>query len=326
MINLEKVTPSPTLERSPIKFEDLSDVGKEVMERGHGEAKGRYGHDLSDRESFIPFLDPRLVNVPHYSAAEKVRGKLKLQEEYVKFCMVADEHRKQKTQKRIKIKQEAAGEVDNEESESMIGGCDSDSDVEEDPEADHKRRKEDLQRAFKSAFKHWRRKEVDWRALYPDHDFGDTPNSKLQPGQLRTLDMKVVFDHLRVANSDGMYGRLIEMGQCYLPGNNSASFVERQQSYAKNAMTDKRTQLSEIELEMLVVLRINRNFMEYMKKHFQHLIKAKETEPMPSASTSVTTDLTASSSESPATPEESQALYRDRLSVVAPTPPPAAAV
>ena len=49
--------------------------------------------------------------------------------------------------------------------------------------------------------------------------------------------------------------------------------LERVLSCANNVLTEGNSLLSDEELEMLVVLRMNRKFMEYMRKHYNHLTK-----------------------------------------------------
>ena len=51
----------------------------------------------------------------------------------------------------------------------------------------------------------------------------------------------------------------------------SESVCERVLSQANCVMTTGNTLLSDDELEMLVVLRMNREFMEFMREHYAHL-------------------------------------------------------
>ena len=83
--------------------------------------------------------------------------------------------------------------------------------------------------------------------------------------------MGVALAQLAAENYDNKYGALIQMAQCHLPANNSASFVEREQPCAKNAMPDKRTQLGGDELQMLVVLRMGVKSMRYMKTNTSYI-------------------------------------------------------
>ena len=41
----------------------------------------------------------------------------------------------------------------------------------------------------------------------------------------------------------------------------------------KNATSDAHTLINDQDLEIMVVLRMNRKFMEYMRTHFSHLTK-----------------------------------------------------
>ena len=62
------------------------------------------------------------------------------------------------------------------------------------------------------------------------------------------------------------------MAFAYTGDNMGSSFCERMNSAAKNVMTEGRTLLSPQELEMMVVLRINRVFMEHMKLNHPELV------------------------------------------------------
>ena len=55
---------------------------------------------------------------------------------------------------------------------------------------------------------------------------------------------------------------------------NAESFAERDNSVAKLILTTLNANLSDEDLEKLVVLRMNRNFMSYMRKHYFNEIKA----------------------------------------------------
>ena len=53
----------------------------------------------------------------------------------------------------------------------------------------------------------------------------------------------------------------------------ASSFCERINSIAKDVMTDGHTAMKQDSLEKLVVLRMNREFMQYMRKKYNHLSK-----------------------------------------------------
>ena len=62
------------------------------------------------------------------------------------------------------------------------------------------------------------------------------------------------------------YGHLPAMARCYAGANLSESFCERIISCANQVMTKGNTLLDDDELQMIVMLRMNRQFMEYMRR------------------------------------------------------------
>ena len=53
---------------------------------------------------------------------------------------------------------------------------------------------------------------------------------------------------------------------------NAESFCERVLSCANDVLTEGNTLLSDEELEMLVVLRMNRKFMRFMREHYSSML------------------------------------------------------
>ena len=63
------------------------------------------------------------------------------------------------------------------------------------------------------------------------------------------------------------------IGSRLVPGAlNAESFCERVLSCANDVLTEGNTLLGDAELEMLVVLRMNRNFMRFMRKHYSYML------------------------------------------------------
>jgi hypothetical protein len=107
VIDLQKVSTSPSLPKKEVPYDKLTDVGVEVMERGHGEAKARYGGDIPEHDLFLPLLDHRLMAVPHYTEDEKASAKVALKNEYVTFKTVAAAHSRAKMEAQVRVKVEA---------------------------------------------------------------------------------------------------------------------------------------------------------------------------------------------------------------------------
>ena len=74
--------------------------------------------------------------------------------------------------------------------------------------------------------------------------------------------------------SGRLYGYIPLMASCsngQIGALNAESFCERVLRCAGHVLTEGNTLLSDEELEMLVILRMNRDFMEFMRAHYNHL-------------------------------------------------------
>ncbi len=121
-----------------------------------------------------------------------------------------------------------------------------------------------------NAWRAWRKLVVDWQSEFPEVKMG-TP-----------VDLAYDLLHLNLGNIykrlEGMpqYGHLPSMA-AYSVGQlgclNAESFCERCISAANLVLTEGNTLLGDEELEMLVVLRMNREFMEFMRERYNHLTK-----------------------------------------------------
>ena len=136
---------------------------------------------------------------------------------------------------------------------------------------------------FKRAHRKWRTKEMDWRARFPAELPMPPKNAegKLPPLDLVTdlmrLNVGPLYSSLIADDPDrATFGYIPLMAGCS-EGNIGAlmaeSFCERGLSVANDVMVDGNTLLSDEELEMIVVLRMNRSFMRYMRRIFKGLSK-----------------------------------------------------
>ena len=129
------------------------------------------------------------------------------------------------------------------------------------------------------ALKNWKKLSVDWRELFPHL------KQKKKEGEpfdliedLMRLDMGKVYNH--VAQNDAgrqVYGYIPLMASCssgQLGALSAESYCERILSCANNVIDKGNTLLGDEELEMLVVLRMNREFMQFMREHYS--AEAKE--------------------------------------------------
>ena len=96
---------------------------------------------------------------------------------------------------------------------------------------------------------------------------------------LMDLDMGVLYTHLeKVDTGRHMYGLIPKMA-CNSTGQLGAlsaeSYCERVLSCANNVVVAGNTLLSDEEVEMVVILRMNRQFMEFMREHYGEEAKQK---------------------------------------------------
>ena len=124
-----------------------------------------------------------------------------------------------------------------------------------------------------TVLKNFRKLDIEWEKEFED---------------VKTKEVDI-FDNLMPLNPGKLYLKMQEKdldGKTYglIPlmasGSNGAigflpaqSFCERCNSIAKDVMSDAHTLMNDEDLEMMVVLRMNRKFMEYMRTQFSHLTK-----------------------------------------------------
>jgi hypothetical protein len=104
-----------------------------------------------------------------------------------------------------------------------------------------------------------------------DLDAAEALTSELDPvDDLLTLPMGEYFDKLE---KSGEFGKLPTMARCYVGANLSEGFCERIISAGNLAMDEGNTLLSHDHLKKLVLLRVNRDFMIYMRTHQKHVLQ-----------------------------------------------------
>lgn len=137
---------------------------------------------------------------------------------------------------------------------------------------------EELSKEFDECLKRYKVacRRLPWRKMYPDkwkkNQDGEMSSPKF-PIDFWDVDMKPVFESLNQENrrekppfgylptmaiaSKGSIGALL-----------ASSFCERINSAANQVVTSGNTFLGPDEINMLVTLRMNRDFMAFMRKHY----------------------------------------------------------
>ena len=119
--------------------------------------------------------------------------------------------------------------------------------------------------------KNFRKVKIDWRAEYPHANLTPKPGELDIFTDLMNLNPGEVYKKLESSDPErSKYGLIPHMASgskgciSFLP---AASFCERVNSVAKDVMTDAHLLMKDDALEMMVVLRINREFMEFTRKN-----------------------------------------------------------
>ena len=129
---------------------------------------------------------------------------------------------------------------------------------------------------FQTEFKHWKNavSGIDWQVEFPDFDWGNY-NSKAKglsaPEQLlMLLELNMAQLFVKFLGNSKL-GLLPHMALTVLGNNLASSHVERMNSAAQLILHKGRTLLNDKLLNMLVVLRMNRKFMQYMRDNYPNL-------------------------------------------------------
>ena len=312
VIDMPNVKSSPKVPRLPIKVEDLSSMGQTARVRAIVEGERRWcGNEtegqtgapvmLGRHELLCTLLDKRTLGCHHITADMRSEAYQIYLDEYVKYSLQASKFAREEVQRAIDKRADLAAAVggvvaqvvvkeDVEDVEKAVDSMftsgnvfqgTSWSDDEDDEEAAQEVQPEDaaLDEA-KRALKNWKKLNVDWLDMFPALVEKKKKNSELDLVEdLMDLDMGVLYTHLeKVDTGRHMYGLIPKMA-CNSTGQLGAlsaeSYCERVLSCANNVVVAGNTLLSDEEVEMVVILRMNRQFMEFMREHYGEEAKQK---------------------------------------------------
>jgi len=306
LIDMPKITKSPHVPRKEVAIEDLSQMGQTARVRATLEGERRWCGNATEEltgahvnmgktELLCTLLDKRTLGCHHITAEQRREAYQIFCDEYVKFFMQADkyhaeeiERKKQEREKQAAAAAAVGGIVGEvvvmaESSDSALksghlfqGTAWSDDEVEageEQEEVEEVAKEVVALKEAKKALKNWKKYEVDWLDMYPGLKATGKRNHELDLVEdLMNLDMGVLYTHLeKMDTGRQLYGWIPSMA-CNSVGQLGAlsaeSYCERVLSCANNVVTKGNTLLSDEEVEMLVVLRMNRDFMAFMREHY----------------------------------------------------------
>ena len=131
----------------------------------------------------------------------------------------------------------------------------------------------------KRALKLWRKLEIDWRTEFPDVSFPPYPEPLDTVNDLMDLQMGKLYQKIMSSDPGGkLYGKIPLMASSspfQIGALNAESYCERVLRCAGHVLTEGNTLLSDVKLEKLVILRMNKKYMQFMRNNYKHLIKDK---------------------------------------------------
>ena len=301
VINLSLLNEKPLLPRMQRATSKFTAVGSTCVERAKVEGCRRFcGLKIedapmsmpaivpSDRDLICALLDLRLMRSVggsgYLSTEERNSAKVLLEDAYVEFAATARDFMAEPSDDESRAAEApvvppsspkpqavrtmpALGIV----AQSYVSSDDSDSDD------DHSTRTVDHNQTdreeFKRVFKKWSKQSPDWSEIDPK--LKDKTEFDLI-GDLLHVDVgKIYAEYEKHDPERKQYGWLPDMARCRIGAGNAESFSERTLSVANQVVAEGNTLLADAEVEMVAVLRMNKWFMEFMRKHHPELAHEK---------------------------------------------------
>ena len=304
MVDLSSITASPNLPVLERPVEDFADMGKTCLQRATLEAERRHcgnsgdsltGADVvaTDRELLALLLDPRTVNsLGELGLAEKrMQSKELLEDLYVEFGTRAAEHKIKLEATKTSNKAASGPKPAQNLSPETCWSSDEDSDSVTEAEVNRQTEPskalvptaDELRKEFKTCFKRWRKAcvAIDWKGHFPDLTLSNKKmgvHSDNDLMQMWKLDMGRVLNALIASDPTkekfGHLPQMATMSRGSIGALLASSFCERINSAANIVLHEGNLKLSEEETNMLTTLRMNRPFVDYMRKKYPRLTLA----------------------------------------------------
>ena len=279
VVNIWAPTPTKNPIYKMIAPDQLTTAGRECKRRALLEAKHRntmVGGKLSMRDHIAILLDQRTLNSEVLSGDDKDFAKIMLENEYLIYCgkflppTGSERTKTAKPRNMLKTPPKGIGK-----SSDAWSDVDTSSDSEEEQD-------DRLKREFKETFKKWRKLDIDWHRWCPTlkeiqerrlgtADDGDDCGPMDALMSYIDLDLGPLYLDLIHTAEARKIGRLPQMAMTVLGNNLAASFCERVNSGANLILTHGRTLLEDDHLKKLCMLRVNRNYIGFMKENYPNL-------------------------------------------------------
>ena len=255
---------------------------------------------ITERELVSSLLDLRTIGVPHLDRQQQQKALSLLETSYIKYATQAAKYNCESTKAReakaqaeaaAALAEVAAAAAASSSSAPALAPLDQkpliscgasyganpwatsadepDEEEPDEPPLTSVTTEEGYRSEFKKVWKAWSRLPVTWSDHYPDLKPPQGGGGYNLVADLMPLNVGPLYKKIIESDPEGRaYGKLPLMAECstaQIGALNAESFCERVISCANLVVTDGNTLLDDEEVTMLTVLRMNREFMEYMR-------------------------------------------------------------
>jgi hypothetical protein len=312
VVDVKQITKSVQTPRVHRDYSDCTVEGQETWERAVEECLRRHemqGACIDKSDMISTVLDLRLFYMPHFSPIERDQAFHATKAEYVSFGLQRAKSLSLTQSAASSMSSNLPVQPQSENTSRFVLGANPylNQNVVTDSGIEQQGMRASLEAEFDNVIQRWKFMVIDWFDLFPDMDNAANvllwksvlllpaptdENSEegktLQEEQalasaqlaaayclhpvddLLKLDMAPLYESLDL---EGLYGLLPKMGLARIGRHLGESYCERMGSCAKQVMDDGSSLLSDELLEKIVVLRMNKNLLRYMRGKYPDLMR-----------------------------------------------------
>ena len=255
-IDLGHHNPGSAVKRSPTPLTDMTGVGREFFARAALASEDRF-KTLSSDELVKAMLDFRTLSCAddYLTEEEQTSAATHLEQAYVEYALNSHRFRMQGA-----LPAAAPEQPETLKRKRSVFARQSSVEKPKEGKAVENSLRKSFAREFHVAWTNWTTHaiDIDWCGTYKGQ-LGHTNNDDIDiVSDLMPLDIGPLYSDLKPA----LFFKLPMMAKQRLGENMAASFCERMNSIAKDVLDEGHSLLLDAELEALVVLRANREFMK----------------------------------------------------------------
>jgi len=245
----------------------------------------KIGED-TPRDIVATMLDLRTKDCGLLNVAEMKEGIALLEDVFIKYYM----NKQKYVQKKASTNSETNGDQQGQEGSNWDSLLEDSGYVENEP--DEGKTRQNARAAFKSAISKWLKLKLNWRQEFPNlpnhtpppirNDNEETPFaaqdssvkvSKVQLDDLADADIASLYKRL-LSSPNNPYGELPEIALTYIGSYNVESFNQRCELAVKLIMKKGASVLNKEELNKVICLRVNGDYMEFMKNTYPEIVQS----------------------------------------------------